>query len=236
MTTYSNITVKPMLNMIQRTMWTDFVNNSSIFPVESLAATFEINSDLSMLIFAGIETSTIDTYARVVTLNNKKKRFLFNNVKTAIAIDPVTHIKLYEVVYVEMTDVEEFNGNSLPLQVGYNNEIYYPNSVINWQLRIAEATDTNNNMLLNDQSKLPLWMRTLTRTQIPGFKLGIPICYCKVGKSSGIALNIANYNNDTSNDFNFNKIDYTIDRYIIDSVLEQSGPQYLIFNNSKTTI
>ena len=236
MTTYSNITVKPMLKMAQRSMWTNFVNNTSIFPVESLDTTFEINSDLSMLIFAGIETSTIDTYARAVALNNKKKRFLFNNLKTAVAIDPVTNIESYEVVYVEITDIEEFSGTSLPPTVEYNNITYYPNSVINWQLRISEATDTNNHILLNDQRLLPLWMRSLTKTQIPGFILGIPICYCKVGKSAGIVLNINTYINDIAINFNFNKIDYTIDRYIIDLVLNQVGPQYLIFNNSNTVI
>ena len=64
---YSNITVKPLLIKSQRDTWNDFINNTTIFPLNSLYRindkNFGVNTNLSMLLFAGIETSTIDTYA-----------------------------------------------------------------------------------------------------------------------------------------------------------------------------
>lgn len=239
-TNYSNIIVKPMMIATQRSLWNDFVNNTTLFPLDSLYRIndkhFGVNQDLTMLIFAGIETSTIDSYINAVMLNNKRKRFLFKNIKTALAIDPLSNNKVYEVVYIEMIDQEELNSAYLPKSFNYNDVTYYANNVINWKLNIAEASSITQNPLTNNQSLLPLWMRSLTKTQIPGFILGLPICYCKVGAASNIVLNINNYINKPSNNFSFNMLDYTIDRYIIDAVTDKSGPQYVIFNNNRTTL
>ena len=161
---------------------------------------------------------------------------MFKNIKTALAIDPLSNNKVYEVVYIEMIDQEELNSAYLPKSFNYNDVTYYANNVINWKLNIAEASSITQNPLTNNQSLLPLWMRSLTKTQIPGFILGLPICYCKVGAASNIVLNINNYINKPSNNFSFNMLDYTIDRYIIDAVTDKSGPQYVIFNNNRTTL
>lgn len=237
---YSNISVKPLLVYKEREKWDDFINNKTIFPSSSLYRIYDnnfgLNLDLSMLIFAGIETSTISTYMNAVMLNNKKKRLLFNGVKTSVAIDPVTNKSIYEIVYIEMQDPAELNGAHLPLELNYNNKTYYPNNVTNWQIRISSATNSADEILSNEQSLLPLWMKTTTKTSNPGFILGLPLCYCKVGMATEIVLNINNYINNTSNNFNFNNIDYTIDRYIIDSVSDLSGPQNIIFNNNRTTV
>jgi len=239
-TDYSNIIVKPMLISKQRAEWNDFINNTTIFPLSSLYRlndnNFGLNIDLEMLIFAGIETSTIESYVNAALLNNKKKRFLFNNIKTSIAIDPVSNLEIYEVVYIEMIDQEELNNKYLPKSFNYNGVTYNSNNVESWQLNISEAINSHGQQLTNNQELLTLWMRTLTKMQIPGFVLGIPLCYCKVGTAASIVLNINNYINNKSNNFNFNNIDYTVDRYIIDSVYNQTGPQYIIFNNNRTTV
>lgn len=73
----------------------------------------------------------------------------------------------------------------------------------------------------------PLWMRTSqTAGQAElGFKLAIPLCYCRPGEADSIILNINNSN------FNFKQLDIEIERYNIDSTNGNSNEQYIPFAN-----
>jgi hypothetical protein len=136
-------------------------------------------------------------------------------------------------------------SNNIPLQqrtdfqitidsTGYqasNFEIkkYFPNSITNWQNNLSSIGMTERNYL-------PLWMRTIqpgTKQEL-GFQLAVPICYCKVGSAAGIILNIKNYIKTTG--FSFNNLDYTVDRYIIDSVTGLTSDKYLVFRNDRITV
>jgi len=148
-------------------------------------------------------------------------------------------------------------SNNIPLQqrdnfqitidsTGYqasNFEIkeYFPNSISNWRKRIANTTDhfdTNGKPIAGttERNYLPLWMRTIQpgSKQELGFQLAVPICYCKVGSAAGIILNIKNYIKTTG--FSFNSLDYTVDRYIIDSVTGLTSDKYLVFRNDRITV
>jgi hypothetical protein len=63
-----------------------------------------------------------------------------------------------------------------------------------------------------------------------GFKLAVPLCYCKIGTSADIVANIKNLN------FNFKNLNYTVDRYIIDAVDGYSSDKYLVFRNDRITV
>ena len=73
----------------------------------------------------------------------------------------------------------------------------------------------------------PLWMRTsqIVGQAELGFKLAIPLCYCKPGEADSIILNIKNSN------FNFKQLDVEIERYNIDSTDGNSNEQYVPFAN-----
>jgi hypothetical protein len=58
----------------------------------------------------------------------------------------------------------------------------------------------------------------------------IVLCYCKPGGADEILLNIKN------SEYDFKLLDYTIDRYIIDSVDGYYEDKYLVFRNDRTTI
>lgn len=100
-----------------------------------------------------------------------------------------------------------------------------PSSITLWRRRIKELG-------LRDRNYLPLWMRTVQDDSVVelDYTLAAPLCYCKPGYSKDILLNIKNAN------FDFTKIDYEIDRYIIDSVTGDSSDKYLVFKNDRTTI
>jgi hypothetical protein len=102
---------------------------------------------------------------------------------------------------------------------------YFPNSISNWQTRIAGVGASERNYL-------PLWMRSIqpdNRSEI-GFVLAVPLCYCKPGAADTILLNIK------YSGFNFKNLDYTIDRYIIDSVTGNTSDKYLVFKNDRITV
>jgi hypothetical protein len=58
----------------------------------------------------------------------------------------------------------------------------------------------------------------------------IPLCYCKPGTATTVLDNIK------YSGFNFQQIDYEIDRYIIDIVADYTGDKYFVFRNDRTTI
>lgn len=105
-----------------------------------------------------------------------------------------------------------------------------PSSISLWRYRIKQ-------MGLTERNYLPLWMRSIQQGSVQelGFVKAIPLCYCKPGRATDIILNIKNYLKNNT-DFSFSKIDYVIDRYIIDSVEGSTADKYLVFRNDRTTI
>ncbi len=289
---FSNIRTKPFLKDNQRSAWKDFINNTNIFTPTSIYRpndpSFGLQTELSMLVYAGIETTEAARYVSAMGTNHKRKRFHFGEVKKAIAYIPGTYTPVYEVVYVQMIDPLEPNGKRLPHKIrtsaqpdpitvdvsnsiwasGYsgtdleqqaklernaldayrpdfnitidsdvykasNSNIneYYPNSISNWRDNIQNWTD-GTNTLSNERNYLPLWMRSIQpgSKQELDFQLAVPLCYCKLGAADDIILNIK------FSGFDFKDLDYTADRYIIDSVEGQTSDKYLVFRNDRITV
>jgi peroxidase len=281
---YSNIKTRPFLALDKRDYWKTFINNTSIFTPASIYrpadANFGIQKDLSLLVYAGIETKSAAAYVSAMGLNHKRKRFQFGDIKKAVAILPGTTTQVYEVIYVEMIDpLETADGARLPHQIkhlgatpnlitidsantlwslrldqlsekapynqrpepkisvdssGYlisdsKSDTYYPSSISNWQDRFASIGKTERNYL-------PLWMRSIQpgfKKEL-GFKLAVPLCYCKVGTANDIMLNIKNHMKTTG--FDFKLLDYTADRFIIDAIDGATGDKYFVFKNDRITI
>jgi hypothetical protein len=103
----------------------------------------------------------------------------------------------------------------------------FPSSISIWRkrLRAMEATRRERNYL-------PLWMRSIQEDSYVelDYVAAIPLCYCKPGAADDILLNIKN------SQFDFKLLDYTIDRYIIDSVDGYYEDKYLVFKNDRTQI
>jgi hypothetical protein len=293
--TFSNIRTKPFLNLTQRALWKDFINDTSVFTPGSIYrpndTNFGVQSDLSLLVYAGIETSASAKYISAMGLNHKRKRFHFGSVKKAVAVIPGTTDQVYEVVYVEMIDPLEANGKVLPKQLknlslqpntiladnstsiwetgftpktdaakrakleveaanavrpdpiitadgsGYqisnpNTNTYFPSSISIWRDRIKNWADDAGDGLASERNYLPLWMRSIQPggKQELGFQLAVPLCYCKLGTADDILLNIK------FSGFDFKVLDYTADRYIIDSVEGSTGDKYLVFKNDRITV
>jgi len=118
---YSNMYVRPFLKQSQRDLFREFITDSTIFDINAIYRpsdpSFGIQSDLKMLIFAGIETKMSAEVVGVVGRNHKPKKFKFGDVKKAVAKTPGTNDVVYEVVYIEVIDPLELGKTHLPTRI-----------------------------------------------------------------------------------------------------------------------
>jgi len=207
---YSNIRVKPFLTPPHRNLWNSFIK-SSVFTGDEIYRpydpSFGVQSDLSMLVFEGIKTTTLSTYKS--HLNFTTKRFRTGNIRKAYGILPGTHTIVYEVVYLEIIDPIGLPTPKL-------------NNIASWRAEFEKINPPKHNFL-------PLWMQSVqpdSRKEL-GYTAAVPICFCKVGQADSILLKIK------YSGFDFKLIDYSVDRFIIDSVEGSNTDKYIIFNNNK---
>ena len=296
---FSNMYVTTYMQEYKRDLYINFINNESVFPRDAIYRpddkNFGVRKDLRVLLFAGIETLVAKEYVSMIGLNHKKKRFRFGEVKSAVAKAPGTNNVVYEVVYIQMIDSQDFKDDKLPLSltiddfnrrnldlkikmVKANNVISadasnyiwktaeqdyyvsdkepfirrpleaitvdrsdlqvsdfrsrnrYPNTYTNWRRRIKDW-NSGTSGVINEPKYLPLWMRSFQdNRQELGFTLALPLCYCLAGASQQILLNIKN------SEFDFKNLDFTVDRYIIDSVTGLGQDSFLVFQNKEVVV
>lgn len=274
---YSNIFVKPFLPSSKRLELTDFFTNPNIFELDKIYRSsdpsFGIQTELKMLIYAGIETKEAPEYAAALG-RSSKKRYRFGRVKKSIAKTPGTNDVVYEAVYIEVLDNMETSKGSIPktIDTRFNNfpitvnqskrdlwdsdisdnnitesnkdvlsRIWQQDKIITADFDGQKVSDINKSNIFGNSTKnirsniqqlgeternfLPLWMRTpQTFSGVEqGFTKGVILCYCKPGYADRIINNIKNLGID------FKKIDFTVDRVIIDSVKGEVGDKYIAF-------
>ena len=146
---FSNIYAKPFLSMDQRGIWHDFINDTTIFLPENIYRptdpAFGIQTNLNMLVYAGIQTETAGAYVAAMGVGFKKKRFAFGAYTSAVAVDPTTNQSVYEVVYVSMIDPLERNGKHLSLVERTN----YPEPVA---ITVDETIDNTQFKITTDSN------------------------------------------------------------------------------------
>jgi len=169
-----------------------------------------------------------------------------------IMLDPITGEQVRNPTTIEQAELDGlainapfFNRPDYNITVdstGYqintpNPNTYFPSSITNWQKRISTSinsytVDGSPILAKTERNYLPLWMRSIPsgQKQQLGYILAIPLCFCKVGTADTILLNIKH------SDFDFTKIDYTIDRYTITSAAGYTDDKYLIFKNNRITV
>jgi hypothetical protein len=105
------------------------------------------------------------------------------------------------------------------------NSLLYISNLQNMRKRIREVGDASGDFL-------PLWMRTQQspKSQQTQYVPAIPICYTVPGKSAAIVENIKN------SSFDFKAINYEIDRYIVNTTLEDTGEKIILFANYKFNV
>ena len=184
-----------------------------------------------------------NSYIEVLLRNGNTKRYFYAN---KLDIDLRTQNVLIDATETlpvgvrNAVDVQSslFRGNTDPFRFrpnptntikidsdaitvdGSNDTIKYISNIQNMRDNIRSIGATEINFL-------PLWMRSTQpgSTALLGFKNAIPICYCKPGTAKEILSAIKN------NNVSFQKYNFDIDRYVIDSTTGKSEEQYILFAN-----
>ena len=247
--TFANIYIKAFQNKNKRLEWYDFITDATIFTPNDMYRygdkNFGIQTNLQVLVYAGIESVEAVRYIQAMSRNHYRKRLYFGDLKVAKAKDPETQETVYEVIYVDIVDEYEKNGKSISQTIELSDTIQskvlisydaikvdsdipfvsdsdhqriFPNSIRNMRNRIKNVGD-------RDREFLPLWMRSIQDQASfePGYTKSLILCYCKPGSSPAVLARIR------ASGFDFKSIDFQADRYIIDIIDGQIEDKYLAF-------
>jgi hypothetical protein len=247
--TFANLYVKAFQSKDKRLNWYDFITDATIFRPADMYRygdpNFGIQTDLRVLVFAGIESVEAVKYVQAMSRNHYRKRLLFGNIKMAKAKDPETQETIYEVIYVDIIDEYEKNDISIGQTIELSDRIeskvlisydsikvdsdipfvsdsdhqrIFPNSIKNMRSRIRDIGD-------RDRELLPLWMRSIQdqASYETGYVKALPLCFAKPGSSDAVMARIR------ASGFDFKSIDFIADRYIIDILDGEIEDKYLAF-------
>lgn len=247
--TFANLYLKAFQHKDKRLYWYDFITNSNIFRTDEIYRygdpNFGIQTELKVLLFAGIESVGAVNYVQAMSRNHYRKQLKFGDIQTAVAKDPLTQEPIYEVVYIDVVDEYEKDGKSISQTIELPNDInskilisynsikidsdiplasqsdhqrVFPNSFKNMRSRIKSIGD-------RDREFLPLWMRSIQSQSFveTGYVKALVLCYLKPGKSEEVISRIK------ASGFNFKSLDFTVDRYLIDVLNGEIDNKYLAF-------
>ena len=249
--TFANLFVKAFQPKEKRLDWYNFITDSNIFRVNEIYRyedeNFGIQSELKVLIFAGIESIEAVNYVQAMSRNHYRKRIRFGDVKYAVAKNTDTQEDIYEVIYVEVVDELEKNGKSIsrivelpdninskvlvsydaikvdsdvPFVSDSDHQRIFTNSIKNMRKRIQEIPVAER-----DREFLPLWMRSIQPDNFveTGYVKALVLCYLKPGNAEGVISRIK------SSQYDFKTIDFVADRYLIDVLNGEIENKYLAF-------
>ena len=125
---YSDIYYRPLLTQEQRTVFRRFISDNAVFQPQWIYRPndprFGIQENINILAYAGIEQQEIQEYVAGIARFAKRRRFRVGEVKKAIARIPGTRTDVYEVVYLELNDIQEKSSQTVrKVETGSNKTI-----------------------------------------------------------------------------------------------------------------
>ena len=105
---YTDIYMRPMLSDLQRRYYKDFVSNPEVFTPNKIYRpgdpVFGIQTNLDMLVYAGVEATTIDKFIAAAAKGHKRKKYILGEIKSAVAKESAKADTIYEVIYINVSD------------------------------------------------------------------------------------------------------------------------------------
>ena len=221
---YEDLYLRALLPQSQRDLFRSIISDTSVFPPDLIYRSsdpfFGVVKEIKTLFLPGLEPSTLAEYTQAAEINHFTKHIRFGDIKTAVVLDSNFDVK-YEVVYIELADDNTNSSgqgpnNTLQLSSIIENPYYdsasssyttaYPNSFSNMSSQIINSIGYAN------KGALPDWMTSRQPNgRVLGFTRAAVIAYTVPGESDKIAYRLASLG------FNFNKLEFTVDRYQIDN-------------------
>lgn len=225
---YQNLLIEAMPPANDRILIASLLDNQDIFVPEYIyRPTDPFFGKSSRIVYEhafGLDPDTLDTYVESLYLNHYWKNLVLGEISTARAVDPVSGLVVYEVVYSKIIDNLVNNaGASVSKIVNLPYDIIdpadgstvissaYPNSLVNMRDQVIDVVGQIS-------AKLPLWMTSAqSNGQVLGFTPAWVLCYTKPNRSQQIA-----YYLQTQFGQQLNRVDFKVDRYVLDRVLSRN--------------
>lgn len=221
---YQNLYVQAMPPEADRVLINSLLTNQEIFVPEYIYRPTDPNFGLSTRVTYqhafGLAPDALDVYVESLYFNHYWKNLVLGSIETAVARDANDNI-VYEVVYSRIIDnlVNDAGQSvakivSLPYAIvdpaDGSSEIreVYPNSLVNMRDQVIDTVGQIS-------TGLPLWMTSKqTDGRVLGFTPAWVIAYVNPGRGRQIA-----YYLQTQFGTQLNKVDFKVDRYILDRAL-----------------
>lgn len=232
---YTKIYVRPFLPQSDRRRYQEFISDSSIFPPRLIYRYFDpnfgIQSDIKCILQFGIEKLNLRNYTIALRENFYKRKFNFGQIKIATAKTKSGQI-LYEVIYADIVDnLVNNQGISVSEVVYTEDNIYYPASLENMKKQLETLVLPSFEYIDVDQNYQPKFLREMQEinSDVVPYTRIMPICYALPGNGKKILERIKLSN------FNFNTIDFEVDRIIIENSADNTSTKYLLFERKSIT-
>ena len=221
---YQNLYVQAMPPEADRLLIDSLLNNQEIFVPDYIYRPTDPNFGLSTRVTYqhafGLAPDSLDVYVESLYFNHYWKNLVLGSIETAVARDANDNI-VYEIVYSRIIDnLVNAAGQSVakivplpyaiidPADGSSEIRVVYPNSLVNMRDQVIDTVGQIS-------TGLPLWMTSKqTDGRVLGFTPAWVIAYVKPGRSRQIA-----YYLQTQFGTQLNKVDFKVDRYILDRAL-----------------
>jgi hypothetical protein len=221
---YENLYLKAFPSRTDRLRLQSLLNDASIFIPANIYrpddSNFGLQQNLKFLFLPGVAASDLVEYVNAIDLNHYQKNLVMGDIKTARAVDNSGAV-IYEVVYVEVTDLQSYGGSgpeiSTVLDIEnkylYNGQSYgtlYPNSFPNMETRLK------TNLGLINPGALPGWMTSVQENgRVLGLIRAVVLGYFKPGTAKITKFRLE------QKGFDFATIPFKVDRYQLNNYLSQ---------------
>lgn len=221
---YESLYIEAMPPEEDKDLINSLLLNQDIFTPESLYRAndpfFGVARNLKYIHAYSLDTATLEEYVIALQTNHYRKRLIVNGIETAQALDENDNV-IYEVVYAKVVDMlVTTDGISPPASVrtafpitvdGETTSTVYPNSLDSMRTKVINTVGQTNNIL-------PKWMTSKQENgRVLGFTPSWVIAYTNPGEGARIAYNVKNLFGEI-----LNRVDFDVDRYILDRSLTKN--------------
>jgi hypothetical protein len=238
---YENLYIELLPKLEDRFVWEDMVYNNTDIPNNLLYRPTDIyfgrQSKARMLFLPGMEPTTLEEYARAVYRNHYTITLKFGEFNYARVLDENDN-HIYDVVYVDIIDSNEpeegliantyieYDTINNPITVDEsahidNGTITVDNNNVGtlYPARLSSMRSRIENIIgRSDSRQLPKWMSSVQEDgSVIGYTPACVIAYVQPGEGKRIK-----YYLDINNDIDLNEIEFTVDRYTLDSFFSQN--------------
>ena len=241
---YEDLYIDLLPSQVDRNIWKDVIYNRQDIPDEDLYRATDIyfgrQEHPRMLFLPGLPANTLSKYFESVYKNHHDINLRFGDFKYAKATDNNNN-HIYDVVYVDILDKFDPPAgtvlNTANLEIKYssinnpitvdesahientnlrasanNNKVLYPASLSRMKKRVEDKLG------IQDSRTLPRWMTSVQDDgTVLGFTSACVIAYLKPGAGKRIL-----YYLDINKNINLNKINFTVDRYVLDAYFSKN--------------